>query len=195
MNEEFITEGIENDRYLKAVRLYKQFEEELLRELRNRSEETIEQRPDLFVDDVSPSKSVSRRRTTPLGHMRMDNEMRRVNGDGERLVFHISIEWTRPAVHGQDDPADRALCLVLYKIKNLARSDYERVKQQTRSASEWDEIRFDDDVWNSDWGIFYIPVSDGPEIKNGFRTLQEHFLEFADSFGELPADESGRSSA
>lgn len=190
MNEEFITKGIENDRYLKAVRLYKQFEEEMLRELRNLSEETIEQRPDLFVDDASPSKSVSRRRTTPLGHMRMDNDMSRVNSDGDQLILNIGVEWAQPEVHGHEEPADGALCLALYKIKNLATADYERVKQQTQSRERWDEIQFDTDVWNSDWSIFYVPVTDGPELKEGLRALQEHFLEFGESFGELPGNKS-----
>ena len=190
MNEEFITKGIENDRYQKAIRLVDQFETEMVREIRNLSKDTIAQRPKLFVDDASPSKSVSRNRTTPLGHMRMDTDLRRVNSDGERLTLNIGIEWAKPEVHGHEEPADGALCLVLYKIKNLAKADYRRVKKQTQSRSKWDKIRFDDDVWNSDWSIFYVPVTDGPEVKEGFETLQNHFLKFGESFGELPADES-----
>jgi hypothetical protein len=190
MNDDFITKGIENDRYLKAVRLYKQFEEEMVRELRNLSEDTIERRPDLFVDDVTPDRSISRRRTSPLGHMRMDNRLRRVNVDGEHLVLNIGIEWAQPENHGHDDAPNGALCIVMYKIKNLPRTEYERVKQQTKSHPKWETIQFDDDLWNSGWGIHYIPVIDGPEVKQGLQTLQEHFLEFGESYGELPADES-----
>lgn len=190
MNENFITKGIENDRYLKAVRLYKQFEEEMVRELRNLSKETVEREQDLFVDDPSPSKSLTRRRTGPLGHMRMQSDLRRVNSDGERLKLYYSIEWVQPEVHGHDEPTDGALCLVLYKIKGLDRTDYEHVKQQTQTRSKWDRIQFTDDVWNSDRGVFYIPVTDGPDVKEGFNLLQEHFLEFGESFGKLPDNES-----
>lgn len=71
MNEEFITEAIKNDRYLKAVRLTEQFEEQIDRGLRNFLKETIEQRPEIFVDDASPSKSSTSVRTEPLAHRRM----------------------------------------------------------------------------------------------------------------------------
>lgn len=190
MNEQFITNGIENDRYLKAVRLYKQFEEELCQEIKNVSQELIEQRPDLFVDDATPQKSLSRRRTAPLGHMRMDNDLRRVNDDGKRLTLNIAIEWAQPEIHGHDEPAEGALCIVLYKIKNLPKAEYERVKQETQSQSSWTDIQFDDDVWNSGLGIFYIPVMDGPDVKEGFQTLQAHFLEFGETYGELPSNKS-----
>lgn len=189
MNETFITKGIENDRYLKAVRLYKQFEEELVRELRNVSKDAIERRPDLFVEDASPNDNLTRRRTEPLGHMGVDNEMRRVIEDGERLVFHVCIEWARPEMHGHDEPADGSLCIVFYKIKNLDRPQYERVKQETQQLAEWDAIQFDDDIWNSDYGLFYIPVTDGHGVKKGFETLQDHFLEFADIYGADPVEQ------
>jgi hypothetical protein len=181
MNEEFITEAIKNDRYLKAVRLVEQFEDEITRELRNFLKETIERRPDMFVDDASPSKTSTSVRTEPLAHTRMQADMNRVNSDGDHLKFYISIEWTQPEIHRQE--TDGALCLVLYKIKNDTRSGYERVKQQTKSEPEWSEIQFSDDVWNSDRGIFYIPVTDGYEVKEGLQTLRDHFFSFGEQFG------------
>ena len=138
MNEEFITEALKNDRYLKAARLTEQFEEEIVRELRNFLKETIEKRPELFVDDPSLSKSQTRVRTEPLAHARMQATMNRVNSDGEDLTFYVSVEWTQPEIHGQE--ADGALCLVLYKIKNLARAEYNRVKQQTQSDPDWTAV-------------------------------------------------------
>lgn len=187
MNEQFITEAIKNDRYLKAARLTEQFEEQIDRELRNFLKETIEQRPDIFVDDASPSKSQTSVRTEPLAHTRMQADMNRVNSDGDRLKFYICLEWTQPELHGQE--AEGALCLVLYKIKNDARADYDRVKQQTRSDPEWAEIQFSNDSWNNDRGIFYIPVTDGHEVKEGLQTLRQHFFSFYDEFG-LPDDSS-----
>jgi hypothetical protein len=185
MNEEFITNGIKNDRFLKALTLVDQFESEMVREIRNVAEATAEQAPALFVDDPTPQKSVNlRRNSPPLGNMRMDTKMSRVNASGERLTWNLAIEWAQPAIHGHDEPRDQALCVVLYKIKDCPTEDYQRVKRATRQESRWDAIQFDDDVWNSDWGIFYIPVTSGPEIKDGFQTLQEHFLEFGEQFGE-----------
>lgn len=190
MNEDFITKGIENDRYQKALRLVDQFEEEMVTEIRNVAKDTITRRPDLFVDDASPRKSVNLRRTNPIGNMRMDTTMRRVNNDDERLILNIAIEWAKPEAHGHEEPTDGTLCIVLYKVKNCPRANYEQVKQRTQSRPKWDLIQFDDDLWNSDYGIFYVPVRNGPEVKQGLQTLQEHFLEFGEAFGELPADEA-----
>lgn len=183
MNEEFITEAIKNDRYLKAVRLTEQFEEEITREFRNFLEETIEQRPDLFVDDASPSKSQTSNRTEPLAHTRMQANMNRINSDGDHLKFYISIQWTQPEIHGHE--TEGALCLVLYKVKNIARGDYEMVKQKTKSDPEWTGIQFSDDVWNSNRGIFYIPVTSGHEVTEGLQTLRQHFFSFAKEFGTV----------
>lgn len=124
-----------------------------------------------------------------MGHIRVDHDLRRVNETGEQLVFHVCMEWAKPEVHGHDEPTDGALCLIFYKIKNLDRPDYEQVKQETHQSPEWSEIQFDDDLWNSEVGLFYIPVTGGSEFKDGFETLQSHFLEFAESYGEWPANE------
>lgn len=186
MNEEFITKGIENDRYLKAVRLYKQFEDEMFSTLTNVSKDVIEAKPTWFTDDIAHDKNQTRRRTEPLGHLRVDTTMARVNSDGDQLKFHVCIEWTQPEVHRHDDHTDGSLCIVFYKIKNLDRSDYERVRQQTKGADKWDAIQFDDDLWNSDLGLFYIPVASGPAVKEAFETLKRHFIEFGDAYGASP---------
>ncbi|WP_435317936.1 hypothetical protein [Haloarchaeobius sp. TZWSO28] len=189
MNEDFITKGIENDRYLKAVRLYKQFEDEMFTTLKNVSKDVIEAEPSWFADDVEFNRNETRRRTEPLGHIRVDSKMARVNEAGTRLKFQVCIEWSQPELHRHDEQTDGALCIVFYKIKNLDRAEYELVRQQTEQADRWDAIQFDDDVWNSDYGLFYIPVDSGPAVKAGFETLAEHFLEFGDTYGELPDEE------
>lgn len=183
MNEKFITEAIKNDRYLKAARLTEQFEDEIARKLRTFLEQTIEQRSDLFVDDASPSKSQTRVRTEPLAHTRMQADMSRVNNDGENLKFYICIEWTQPEIHGHE--TEGALCNVHYKIKKLARTDYESVKQQSKSTSEWEDLQFSNQAWKSDRGIFYIPVTNGQEVKEALQTLREHFFAFAEEYGSV----------
>jgi hypothetical protein len=190
MNEEFITKGIENDRYLKAVRLYKQFEEEMFTTLENVSKNVVEAEPDWFVEGVKQSRNIQRHRTDPLGYLRVDNKMARVNETGDRLKFHVCIEWSQPEAYRHDEQTDGALCIVFYKIKNLDQAEYEHVRQQTEQADRWSEIQFDDDLWDNDLGLFYIPVESGPAVKSGFETLTDHFLEFGESYG-TPASEEG----
>lgn len=186
MNEDFITEAIKNDRYLKAARLTQKFEEEIALYLRSFLEETIEQRSDLFVEDASPAMAQRSNSTEPLARTRMQADMDRVNRDGDNLKFYISIEWTQPEIH--DQQTEGALCIVQYKIKNVARDDYDRVKQQTRSNPEWSEIQFSNDVWDRERGIFFIPVSDAHEVKEGLQKLRQHFFSVGEKFGL--ADES-----
>lgn len=181
MNEDFITNGIENDRYLKAARLTEQFEEEIDRKLKNFLKETVNQRPELFVDEASPATSTTRVRTEPLAHRRAQVTMNRVNSEGENLKFYVSIEWTQPEIHGQE--GDGALCIVLYKIKNLTRTEHDQVRQKTQAAPKWGELQFSDDVWNSDRGIFYLPVSGGDHLTEGLQSLREHFFTFAEDYG------------
>jgi len=181
MNEEFITEAIKQDRYLKAARLTDQFEQEIARELRNFLEETIEQRPDLFVDNPSVSRRQTNVRTEPLAHTRLQTNMNRVNSDGDHLKFYISMEWAQPEIYNQESGG--ALCIVLYKIKNLARDDYDRVKRQSKSESEWAGIRYSDQVWSGDQGIFYIPVTNAQEVKEALQTLRQHFCSYVDEYG------------
>lgn len=184
MNEEFITKGLENDRYLKAVRLYKQFEEEMFTTLENVSKDVIEAKPAWFVDDVEFNLNETRRRTEPLGHLRVDSKMSRVNEAGDRLKFHVCIEWTQPEVHRHDEDIDGTLSIIFYKIKNLDRGDYERVRKKTKQDDRWDAICHDDDIWNSDYGIFYIPVNSATDVEEGFELLTQHFLEYGDEYGE-----------
>lgn len=185
MNDDFITKGIENDRYLKAVRLYKEFEEEIYQTLSNVAQDVIEAESEWFPDDPEQDENLTRRRTEPLGHIRLDTEMARVNADGEPLQFHVCIEWTQPDVHRHEGETDGNLCIVFYKIKNLEREVYEEIRERTQQDDTWAAIHFDNDLWNSDLGLFYIPVEGGPEIKAAFGTLKDHFIEFGESYGEL----------
>ncbi|WEL18895.1 hypothetical protein SVXHr_2752 [Halorhabdus sp. SVX81] len=184
MNEEFISKGIQNDRYLKAVRLYKEFEEEMFTVLKNVSKDVIEAKPAWFPDDLDQAKNQTRRRTEPLGHIRLDTKIARVNASGDQLKFHVCIEWTQPEVHRHDEHSDGSLCIIFYKIKNLDRAEYDQIRQQTKQDDKWDAIQFDDDLWNDDLGLFYIPVDSGSAVKEGFEILKEHFIEFGDEYGE-----------
>jgi len=188
MNEDFISKGLENDRYLKAIRLGKQFEEELFTTLKNVSQDVIESIPSWFPEEIDHDQNLTRQRSEPMGHLRVDTPMARVNAAGEQLKFHVCIEWTQPSVHRQDEHADGSLCIVFYKIKNLDRAEYDAVKAQTAEADKWDAIQFDDDLWNSDLGLFYIPVDSGPAITEAFETLKAHFLEYGVEYGELPTE-------
>lgn len=191
MTDEFITTGIENDRYLKAVRLYKQFEEEVYQKLHNATKNAIEAKPEWFPAEPEHDQNLTRQRTEPLGHIRVDTEMAKANAAGEPLIFHVCLEWTKPGVRRHAERTDGNLCIVFYKIKHLQREVYEDIRKETKADDGRGAIHFDDDLWNSNLGIFYIPVEGGPEITAAFETLIDHFIEFGDAYGELPDSTNG----
>lgn len=66
------------------------------------------------------------------------------------------------------------------------RAECDRVKQQTKPESKWDEIRYSNDGWSSNRGILYTSVTDANDLKNGLQTLRQHFFIFHDEFGSKP---------
>jgi hypothetical protein len=186
MNEEFITKAIENDRYLKATRLVDRFESDVVRELKNTHKSLIEDNEELFMDDTSLSKNITSR--SSLATIRVDSYLRNVEPDVEdsqHLRLNIALEWMEPEERGEQKPGGGTLSVVHYKIKGGPREDYDRVKRMTKESDEWD-IRFGDDIWKRDRGVFYIPIEDATDMEDGLETLSEHFSEYGDEFGVSP---------
>ena len=60
MPEEFLTNGLQNDRYLKALRLAEQFQNEIGAILQQFDEAMVDVQPDLFDPSLDPSVKKSR---------------------------------------------------------------------------------------------------------------------------------------
>lgn len=58
MNDQFVTEGIRNDRCLKAARLLDRFESELKAEIERVGDQIVKQNDELFADDVGSKVKV-----------------------------------------------------------------------------------------------------------------------------------------
>lgn len=186
MNNEFITRAIENDRYLKAIRLINRFETEIRGELERVAEEFVRENSELFVDGPEPSWNNSRSSGRIIAFARVDYPMERISStaaDADRLTLNTAIRWLDPAKYGHPD-TDGALCVVSYKIKNCPRDDYERIKEQTLSE-DWG-INFCQDAFSSAPGVLYVPVESAEEITTGFETLKKHFSTYVSDYGVEP---------
>ena len=184
MNETFITNAIESDRYLKATRLVDQFESEMKRDLKNRCKAVIEDNSALFPNDPSFSSNIFDNNSS-LGTIRMEVPMARKSGQGEdsdTLKFYIAIEWSEPEERGLTEPSDKTLCVALYKIRPNPRDDYDKVARKTKQEDEW-TIRCADDINDTDRGVFFIPVTDGRELDDALTELCLHFSKHGDEFG------------
>lgn len=186
MNDEFITRAIENDRYLKAIRLIHRFETEIRGELERVAEEFVRENSELFVDGAEPSWNNSRSLGRIIAFARIDYTMDRINStaaDADRLTLNTAIRWLDPAKYGHPD-TDGTLCVVSYKIKSCPRDDYKWTKEQTLSE-DWG-INFCQDAFNSAPGLLYVPADSTEEIITGFETLQRHFSTYGSEYGVEP---------
>lgn len=187
MNEEFVTQAIQNDRCLKADRLLDRFETELRTKLERHGREMIEAQPDLFPEEPSRGIKISWDNGTIIANARDNLTMNRVNRDdpSSHLKLNVSLRWVDPIDWGHQD-VDGALCAACYKINGGDREDYERVKAET-SSDEWD-INFAQDQFDNAPGIVYIPVETGAEYRTATETLRDHFAEFGHYWGVEPGD-------
>ena len=185
MSEDFLTKGIENDRYLKAAELVDRFEDEVYEEIRKVFDDFVKE-SDLFISDGSPGE---RRRptrgTATMATHRIDYTMSRMQADEEdpeNLTVSVGFEWVNPAKQGEEISSDEALTYVYYKIKHGDEEEFEKVCDLTENP----DILCGEEMWRNAPGIFYIPVKKGGDFREGLRVLKEHLSKFGDEFGIEP---------
>jgi hypothetical protein len=178
MTDEFLSKGLENDRYLKARQLIKQFEKEIKTELRVIGDEMVAQNRDLFGESVDGDENSSTRsRTFP--HARIDYDMDRIRSreSDKQLTLNVHLYWVDSRDYNRTD-IDGAIAALGYKIKNVSEEDEQRVVSETRDWSiETAENRFGGEI------AFYNHVSSADEFKQTGERLVEHFSEFGDEYG------------
>lgn len=191
MNEQFVTEAIQNDRCLKVARLLDRFESELETELERVGKRIVEKNGKLFADDVGSNVRVKFNANTILANARDNLDMYRVNPDkpGKTQKLNISIRWVDPLDWGEEG-VDGALCAACYKVNNGHPADFSQVKQETVEG-DWD-VRFGNDQYNNAPGLFYIPVESARGVRDAMETLQAHFSEFGEYWGNEPREINGK---
>lgn len=185
MTNDFLTQGLESDRYLKAIQLIERFETELRRELERVGDDILSDNPDLFVDDVEASWNNSRSSGSIIAFARLDYQMNRQTSTGDddrKLKLNISFRWIEPTQLGHQD-VDGALSVASYKIKYANPDRHSEVNGSTRSE-EWADISCANDAFNNSPGIFYIPVNTAEEMGEAYDRLKSHFEAHASMYGD-----------
>lgn len=183
MNDEFFTQALQGNRYLKAIQLINRFETELEHELKRFGNQLVEANPGQFETGVEGRWNNRRSTSSVIAFARVDYDLNRVSSvtDGAAdLTLNLSFRWVDPGEYGHVD-IDGALTLLSYKIKQLPVDDYDAVSQATRE-DEW-SVYFADDAFSNAPGIVYVPVETAAEMKDAGRALQEHFEEFVSMYG------------
>lgn len=182
MNNDFLSEGLEDDRYLKALQLIDRFESDLRNELERAGTAIVTENPDLFIEDGNPNWIRKRSHSSVIAHQRVDYTMSLVGSTAEEasnLVLNLGFRWIQPGKFGHD--TDGTLSVASYRIKNAPDEAYRDVMSATRNGG-WD-VSIADDPFGSYPATFYVPVEDTTGLREGYDTLASHFEAFATTFG------------
>jgi hypothetical protein len=181
MTDEFLTEGLQDDRYLKALRLYKQFENEIKARLRVFDQRMVDKHPDLF--DSDPSLNTNRTPGSGLAIHRINHQM---NGpkapDNLNQRLNVHLYWMPPTEYDRTD-IDGALRAFGYKVKGADETVDDWVVEQTQ-VGDW-PLETSGNPYDSNI-TFYRHVSSAAEVEETMNLLVNHFEEFGDAYERDP---------
>jgi hypothetical protein len=183
MTDEFLTKGLQEDRYMKARQLVNQFREEIEVELRAIGQRMVDENRELFPDDVEGSES-SQTKSNTYPYSRVDYPMsRKQSPDSDTtLTLNVHLYWYDPREYNRTD-IDGAIRALGYKIKNIPDGDQKQVVSETRdwplqvSANRFGSTK-----------AFYRHVNAAEEIKETGEQLIDHFSTFGHEYG-VPQNE------
>jgi len=183
MSNDTLTDGLTNDRYVKAVRLVDDFEDEVYEAIKETLKSIMAgDVARLFENDLGYDKGHNPTPGPTYGTLRFEGTMIQTNSDGNNLKLNIGLEWVEPETQGLDEWPEPLLCYVYYKIKYAPTEPFQAIAAATRESDEWDVIRVGDELWDSGQrvgpGIFYVPVADGDDIDEGLSILGDHCTTF-----------------
>jgi len=180
MTEEFLTKGLQNDRYLKALRLIDGFENEIGAVLHRFGQRMVAEQPDLFETNPDGDERTNRTPSSALAHTRINYPLtgeRAPEGDQTRML-NVHLYWVTPEQYNRTG-IDGALRAFGYKIKYADREVDDRVVEETH-ARDWplhtSESPYDSNI------AFYRHVSSMAEIEETMDTLVRHFSEFGEEY-------------
>lgn len=180
MTDEFLTKGLQDDRYLKALRLIDQFEEEIEATLRRFGQRMVAEQPDLFETNPDGDTRTNQNPSSLLAHTRVNYPMAGAKApeDDQTWLLNVHLYWVNPTQYNRTD-VDGALRAFGYKIKNADTEIDDQVVEKTR-AGDWSldtaENPYDSNI------VFYSHVSSADEIKETADALVNHFSTFGDEY-------------
>jgi hypothetical protein len=178
MTEEFLTGGLQSDRYLKALRLVDQFESEIEAVLSEFGQQMIDQHPELFDSGPDTRVRTNQSPSSALATHRINYSMNGPQAPDSGQQLNVHLYWVPPTEYGRTD-IDGALRAFGYKIKGADQDVDEGVVEQTRAA-DWPLITssnpFDSNI------AFYRHVNSVADISETVETLVDHFSTFGDEY-------------
>lgn len=178
MTDEFLTKGLQDDRYLKAIRLVEQFDDEIESRLRQFDQRMVEQQPGLFEADSGPSIRTNRTPSNGLAFHRINHSMTGPQApDNQNQRLNVHLYWMPPTEYDRTD-LDGALRGFGYKIKGADPSTDEDVAKRTRE--NWN-INTASNPYDPNT-VFYRHVSSAGEVEDTADILIDHFAQFGSKY-------------
>lgn len=180
MTDEFLTRGLENDRYLKALRLIDQFESEIEATLRQFGQRMVAEQPNLFETNPDGNERTNRNPGSALAHTRINYPLTGKHAPEASRTWKLNVHlyWVTPAQYNRTD-IDSALRAFGYKIKYADEAIDDRVVEQTR-AGDW-SVEMSENPYDSNIA-FYKHVSSIADIEDAAETLVKHFSTFGEEY-------------
>ena len=178
MTDDFLTMGLQNDRYLKALRLIDQFESEIEAIVIDVGRQMIDEQPDLFGQNPDPRVKTARSPRSGLAFSRVHYSMSGPESADSDQNLNVHLYWMPPTEYNRTD-INGALRAFGYKIKNAEQSIDDKVAEQTRDG-DW-PLETSDNPYDSNI-VFYQHVSSAAEIESTADTLVSHFSELGDAY-------------
>ena len=180
MTDEFLTKGLQNDRYLKALRLADQFDDEIGARLLDLNQRMVDEHPDLFDSSASIRVKSSQTPSNGLASHRINHSMNGPHAPdaGKTQKLNVHLYWMPPTEYNRTD-IDGALRAFGYKIKHADQEVDDRVAKKTRTG-DW-RLETSGNPYDSNT-VFYKHVSSVAEIEETADMLVNHFSEFGGAF-------------
>lgn len=104
MTGDFLTQGFKADRYLKAIRLITQFENEIEAILRQFDQQMVDAQPGLFDSSTDPNWRNSWSSSSALATHRINHEMEGPQApDDQRQTLNVHLYWMLPTKYNRTD--------------------------------------------------------------------------------------------
>lgn len=178
MTDTFLTKGLEGNRYLKAIRLIEQFEDDIRTILREFDQRMVDEQPDLFDPSTTLDMRTRRDSNTIIAYQRINHSMNGPNAPDSGQKLNVHLYWVSANEYGRRD-IDGVIRALGYKIKEADPDIDTRVAEQTR-ADDW-PVETADNPFDAST-VFYRHVSSVSEIEETMDTLVDHFSEFGGEY-------------
>lgn len=178
MTDEFLTKGLQNDRYLKAIQLIEQFEDEIEAILRDFNQRMVDEHSGLFDSRSNLNIRSNRSPSSGLATHRINHPMNGERAPDTNQRLNVHLYWMPPTEYDRTE-VDGALRGFGYKIKGADEEMDKETAGKTR-AGDW-PIKMSGNPYDSNT-VFYREVSSKAEIDETVDILVDHFSEFGENY-------------